>query len=189
MSITFESLYTSCIQRRIPCISKQTATLIQELLIQHQPQICIEIGAAVGLSALFIASYIKKRNGHIYSHEVAYGSYTEALRNTSHIHNCTIYPFDITKTAITTYMNQKYDFVFVDGQKGAYLDYMMKIHTGLKDTSIILLDDVIAYQNKLTQLYEYLAKKQIIYTIRETEEGDWCMIIHGKDRLHAHHDI
>ncbi|MBU0627115.1 hypothetical protein KKH82_06980 [Patescibacteria group bacterium] len=42
-----------------------------------KPKICVEIGSAVGYSAIFTASTIAKRNGQVYSFEISYPAYLE----------------------------------------------------------------------------------------------------------------
>ncbi len=111
---------------------------------------------------------------------MAYPAYLEAQRN---IHqakcwNTTLYPFDITKSeSIASVLPEKCDFVFIDAQKSQYGNYLEKIQGNLSSENIILLDDVVKYQTKLTTLYEFLEKKQINYQIFPSEEGDGVMML------------
>ena len=72
------------------------------------------------------------------------------------------------------------DFVFIDAQKSQYGTYLEKIQEHLSSENIILLDDVVKYQTKLTWLYEFLEKNQINYQILESEPGDGMMLIETK---------
>jgi predicted O-methyltransferase YrrM len=78
---------------------------------------------------------------------------------------------------------KKADFVFIDGQKSQYAEYLEIIETLISDTTILVLDDVIKYHNKLSTLYRFLEKKQmevnsssiykqINYQIVKLEEDD-----------------
>jgi predicted O-methyltransferase YrrM len=53
------------------------------------------------------------------------------------------------------------DFVFIDGQKSQYGEYMEIIEKIISPQTVIVIDDVIKYHNKLSSLYSYLQKKQI----------------------------
>lgn len=101
--------------------------------------------------------------------EIAYPAYLEALKNTAKIHNITLYPFDINVINPEKFFSQKFDFVFIDAQKGQYGEYIEKIQTSLCPENTLLLDDVIKYQNKLTSLYRFLEKNQVKYEIFPTE--------------------
>jgi predicted O-methyltransferase YrrM len=72
---------------------------------------------------------------------------------------------------------KKADFVFIDGQKSQYAEYMEIIETLISDTTILVLDDVIKYHNKLDTLYRFLEKKQINYEIKQLEPDDGVMVI------------
>ena len=50
----------------------------------------------------------------------------------------------------------------------------------IRDEPFVIIDDVIKYHHKLTLLYEYLEKKQIIYQIIQLDEDDGIMIIGGE---------
>jgi predicted O-methyltransferase YrrM len=78
--------------------------------------------------------------------------YLEALKNSKQagVRNITRYPFDIGEIQLESFFSEKFDFVFIDAQKGQYGDYIQKIQSCLYPENTLLLDDVIKYQNKLT---------------------------------------
>lgn len=176
----FTQLRASCIQRKIPLISPESQTLLQSLLEKYQPKRCLEIGAAVGYSSMIIAHTIQKRGWTLTSFEVAYPSYLEAQHyiHQQKISNIMLYPFDITKTqSLWDLFPRKCDFVFIDAQKSQYGTYLEKIQAYLSPENIVLLDDILKYQTKLTWLYEFLNKNQINYEILPSEEWDAMMLI------------
>ncbi|MDR3169763.1 MAG: hypothetical protein LBU27_08770 [Candidatus Peribacteria bacterium] len=101
--------------------------------------------------------------------EIAYPAYLEALKTTAKMHNIILYPFDINRIHPEKLFSQKFDFVFIDAQKGQYGEYVEKIQTSLCPENTLLLDDVIKYQNKLSSLYSFLGKNQVKYKIFPTE--------------------
>lgn len=74
---------------------------------------------------------------------------------------------------------EKVDFIFIDGQKSQYGEYMEIAEKILSPDTLIIIDDVIKYHNKLSSLYEYLEKKQIKYKILQLDPDDGIMIING----------
>lgn len=176
----FTQLRASCQARRIPLISPESQAILQSILEKHQPKVCLEIGAAVGYSSMFIASTIEKRGGNLTSFEVAYPAYLEAhyYIHQQKLGNIKIYPFDITKSHTSAQLfPQSCDFVFIDAQKNQYGTYLEKIQENLNSENIVLLDDILKYQTKLNWLYEFLEKNQINYEILPSEEGDGMMLI------------
>lgn len=116
-------LRSSCMARRIPLISLESQTILQEILEKYQPKNCLEIGSAVGYSGLFIASTIQQRGGSLTSFEVAYPAYLEAQYHTRQCQQTNVkrYPFDLTKIEDTSHILPKQcDFVFIDAQKNQY---------------------------------------------------------------------
>lgn len=166
-------------ERRVPIMSKQTEAFLKEQLLKYQPRHCIEIGSAIGYSTIFIASLMKAWNGQVTSFEVAYPAYLEALMHIKEcdLHNITLYPCDITTSDVRKFVPKKCDFFFVDWQKSQYWVYLQEIENIKEENSLIIIDDVIKFHNKLDWLYEYLSKKQINYQILPMEEGDGVMII------------
>jgi len=195
-----------CEQRNIPIISQETENFLEEILQKLKPKVCVEIGGAVWYSSIFVAGIVNKRGGKVYTFEISYPAYLEWLANISKsgLYNITSYPFDFVKADIKKLVPTNVDFLFVDGQKNQYADYLEKSENIIGKDTFIVIDDVIKYHNKLTKLYWYLEKKQINYKldrtgtntgdarvmpkaletskarryeIKEMEEGDWIMII------------
>ncbi|HBB03394.1 TPA: hypothetical protein DCZ39_00610 [Patescibacteria group bacterium] len=71
------------------------------------------------------------------------------------------------------------DFIFIDGQKTQYGEYMEIIEKISSPHTVIVIDDVIKFHNKIQSLYGYLQKKQINYKILQLEPDDGVMVING----------
>ena len=151
-----KDLRNSCTERHIPLISPESENILRWILETYQPKTCLEIWSAVGYSSIVIASCIQQWWGTLTTFEVAYPAYLEAQRNLfiTQCWNTKIYPFDITKSATTALvLPLNCDFVFIDAQKSQYWNYLEKIQNNLSsENNIILLDDVVKYQTKLTSL-------------------------------------
>lgn len=172
-------LRKNCIDRNIPIISIETEALLWSLLEQYQPKICLEIGSAVWYSSIFIANKIKRRGGMLYSFEISYSAYLEGLQNVwkYELKNLIVYPLDFLKTDVKKLMPNTLDFVFVDWQKNQYANYLINIYDLLSNQNVLVLDDVTKYKHKMSLLYEFLEKKQIIYNKIDTEKWDAAIVI------------
>lgn len=176
-------LRSLCEERKIPLISQATENFLWEILQKNQPKICVEIGGAVGYSAIFTAGLVHQRWGQVTSFEVSYPAYLEWLTHIreSWLRNITSYPWDCRQWPIKKLLPKKADLIFIDGQKSQYAEYLEIIETLISDTTILVLDDVIKYHNKLGTLYGFLEKKQMNYEVKQLESDDGIMIIYPKN--------
>ncbi len=181
MGENIKELRKSCESRRIPIISPATEIFLKRVLKKKKPKICLEIWGAVGYSSIVMWEIIKNRWGKLTSFEISYPAYQEGIQNTKtmNCYNTTTYPFDIRQTPIKKLVPNPVDFIFVDGQKSQYGEYLEIIEKICSPDTLIIIDDVIKYHNKLPSLYGYLQKKQIFYKILQLDPDDGIMIING----------
>ncbi len=165
--------------RRIPIISPATENFLGKLLKKLKPKICLEIWGAVGYSTIYIWEVIKDLWGIITSFEISYPAYQEGLGNvkTMNCYNIISYPFDVRNAPIEKLVPEPVDFIFIDGQKSQYGEYMEIVEKISSPKKVIVIDDVIKYHNKLSSLYRYLQKKQMKYEILQLDPDDGIMII------------
>ncbi len=176
---TLSHLRSYCEQNDIPLISQATENFLWEILQKLKPKICLEIGGAVGYSAIFTANTVAQRWGQVFSFEISYPGYVGWLKHIrqSWLWNITSYPWDVRSVPIKKLLPKKMDFIFIDGQKSQYTEYMEIVENLTTDTTLIVLDDVIKYHNKLDTLYGFLEKKQIDYKVHPLEDDDGIMVI------------
>lgn len=173
-----QKLRKTCEERRIPIISLATEKFLWKLLKKHKPNICVEIWGAIGYSSIYMGKILNARGGILTSFEISYPAYQEGLQNAkeAHCYNIISYPYNILYTPIKKLIQTTVDFIFIDGQKSQYGEYMEIIEKISSPKTIIIIDDVIKYHNKLHTLYKYLSKKQINYKILQLEPDDGIMI-------------
>jgi predicted O-methyltransferase YrrM len=179
MNKKLEELRKSCENRKIPIISLATEKFLWKLLRKHKPKICLEIGGAVGYSSIYIWWIINTWWGKITSFEISYPAYQEGLQNTkeANCYNTISYPYNVLEAPIKKLVQASADFIFIDGQKNQYGEYLEIIEKFKSPHTVIIIDDVIKYHNKLSSLYWYLQKKQINYKILQLEPDDGVMVI------------
>ena len=115
-----------------------------------------------------MGNIINTRGGKITAFEVSYPAYQEGIQNIkqAHCYNIVRYPYDVRYAPIKKLVQvpktkTPVDFIFIDGQKSQYGEYMEIIEKISSPHTVIVIDDVIKYHNKLSSLYGYLQKKQI----------------------------
>lgn len=181
-----EKLRKDCKERNIPIISLATESFLWKLLRKHKPKICLEIWGAVGYSSIYMGRLINTWGGKITSFEISYPAYQEGLQNIkeAHCYNIISYPYDVRYAPIKKLVQawpsdrqSPVDFIFIDGQKSQYGEYMEIVEKISSPHTVIVIDDVIKYHNKLSSLYWYLQKKQINCDILQLEPDDGVMLI------------
>ena len=102
-----------------------------------------------------VLNIINTWGGKITSFEVSYPAYQESLQNTkeAHCYNIINYPYDVRQAPIKKLVKAPVDFIFIDGQKSQYGEYMEIIEKITSPHTVIVIDDVIKYHNKLSSLY------------------------------------
>lgn len=163
----------------VPVIRKEAESFLQTMTAIVKPKNILEIGTAVGYSAILMAGAYE--NSHITTIELDAERASEARNNFEKLNlseridliegDAGIVLEELSKE------NRKYDFVFMDAAKGQYMSYweniIKMIHTG----SVILTDNclqegsVIHSRSLITQrdrtIYDRM--REFLYNITHTE--------------------
>ena len=116
MSETEVIFRQDCIDRKVPIISQATEEFVKQILNKQRPELCLEIGSATGYSGIFMSEILKQWNGRLYSMEVSYVAYLEALANSKlrNAWNVSFFPFDILELDLDKLFRKSFDFIFID---------------------------------------------------------------------------
>ena len=158
-----KELRKQCERANIPIISLDTEIFLWKILKKYKPKICVEFWGAVGYSSIYMGGIINKWGGKLTSFEFSYPAYQEGLQNSkkAHCYNTISYPYNILQAPIKKLVPEPVDFIFIDAQKSKYGEYLEIVEKISSPKTLIIIDDVIKYHNKLSSLYGYLQKKQI----------------------------
>lgn len=127
----------------VPIIHPEVAQLIRVLLNIAKPKRILEIGTAIGYSALIMASVIE-REGRIISIEKREDMINMAEKN---IHDSGY--SDMIKIIkgeaeeVLPNINDEFDFIFIDAAKGQYMEFFPHCIRNLAEGGIILSDNVL----------------------------------------------
>ena len=131
------------LERHIPIIMDDTLEVIDKYLTEKRPEKILEIGMAVGYSAMCFSEYLKD-GGKIDTIERDEERIAEAKENIKKVgveEKINIYEGDAVEILPT--MNDKYDVVFIDAAKGKYPFFLEHALRMLKDDGIIFADNVL----------------------------------------------
>ena len=131
------------LEEHIPIIMDDTLDVIAKILIEKRPEKILEIGTAVGYSAICFSEYLKE-NGRIDTIERDEQREAEARENIKKVgveNKIKLYEGDAVEILPT--LDEKYDVVFIDAAKGKYPFFLEQALRMLKDDGIILADNIL----------------------------------------------
>ena len=131
------------LERHIPIIMDDTLEVIENELEKSKPEKILEIGAAVGYSAMCFSKYLKE-NGRIDTIERDEERIKEAKENFKKVgveDKIKLYEGDAVEILPT--LNDKYDMIFIDAAKGKYPFFLGEALRMLKDDGVIFADNIL----------------------------------------------
>lgn len=93
-------------------------------------------------------------------------------RNHRRCRNVHLFHADITKTDLSLTLQKQVDFVFIDGMKAQYADYLQLIRPFCHLGTCIIIDDVRSYADKMDAFWRYLTEEQLTWEIIDLADGD-----------------
>ncbi|MDR3214906.1 MAG: class I SAM-dependent methyltransferase [Bacilli bacterium] len=130
------------LDNKIPIIEDETALFLKELIVNNQVKTILEIGSAVGYSAIYMASITN--NIKVDSIEKDNERFVEAVNNVTKVQlleRIRIINEDALNIDLTL-LNEKYDLIFVDGPKAQYIRLVSMYEKLLKKDGYFVFDNI-----------------------------------------------
>ena len=143
MLVLFKEIEAYADENSIPIINKVSSQFLIDIVKKEAPHSILEIGTAVGYSALLMAHHMPKDSKIITIEQdanridTAYNFITRAGRIEQ------IQLIDGDASEMLTQLEGPFDMVFIDAAKGQYLDYLQKIIDKLSIGAVIIADNVL----------------------------------------------
>ncbi len=138
-----DELERQAIEDQIPIIRKDTQALLKFLMAQNTPKNILEVGCAVGFSALLMAAYTGP-DTHITTIEKYEKRIPVARENFSKYDTegkITLLEGDATD--ILRDLDPGYDFIFMDAAKGQYINFLPDCLRILNKGGLLVSDNVL----------------------------------------------
>ncbi|MGN0242912.1 MAG: O-methyltransferase [Lachnospiraceae bacterium] len=148
----------------VPIIREDMKNFIKVLFQMHRPESILEVGAAVGYSAIFMHEY-QPEGGKITTIENYPPRILEAKKNIS-IAGCedSITLLEGDAEILLPQLNETYDFIFMDAAKGQYLHFLPEVLRLLKQGGILLSDNVLQEGDIVQSRYGVIRRNRTIHT-------------------------
>lgn len=161
-----EKIKKEALEEHVPIIMDDTLEVISKILIEKRPNRILEIGTAVGYSAICFCEYLDK-NGKIDTIERDIERIEKAKKNIKKAEveeKINLYEGDAVEILPT--LNEKYDVVFIDAAKGKYPFFLSEAMRMLNDNGIIIADNVL-YKGYVMSDYNKHKQRTAVRNLRE----------------------
>ena len=132
-----------CKRTNVPVIRTQMQSLLRLLLAMNRPQSILEVGTAIGFSALLMSEYAPEgsRITTIEKYEKRIPIAKENFKRAGREDTITLLEGDATE--ILQELQGCYDFIFMDAAKGQYIHFLPDILRLLKTGGLLVSDNVL----------------------------------------------
>lgn len=151
LNVFLKELKQFGIENNIPNVSERGGRFLNMLVKMTGAKNVLEIGCANGYSTIWLAEAVNANNGRMVSIDFSKPTFEAAKENLSSVHlsDSVDFYFGNALEVITDIKKpQKFDFIFVDGEKRSYWDFWKAIKDRLADKSVIVFDDVLSFPEK-----------------------------------------
>ena len=127
----------------VPIIRREMQSFLRTLLMLKKPVHILEVGTAVGFSALLMSDYLPE-GGHITTienYEKRIPIARENFRRAGKEDKITLIEGDATE--VLAEMEGTFDFIFMDAAKGQYIHYLPNVLRLLSDGGCLVSDNVM----------------------------------------------
>lgn len=173
-----EEIAREALKKDVPIIKKETAALLKTMVAAKQPRAILEVGTAVGYSALLMAGVMPEdcRIITIEKYEPRIPVAKENFRKAGMEQRITLLEGDAEE--ILQSLDGEFDFIFMDAAKGQYIHWLPMIMRLMPKGGILFSDNVLQDGNIVQSRYAverrdrtiHARMREYLYTLKHMEE-------------------
>ena len=164
--VELKKIKKKALEDKVPIIMDDTLEAVAKILNEIKPNKILEIGTAVGYSAICFSEYLQE-NGKIDTIERDTERVKEARENIKRAEvedKINIYEGDAVEILPT--LNDEYDVVFIDAAKGKYPFFLNQALRMIKTGGMIIADNVL-YKGYVMSDYNKHKQRTAVRNLRE----------------------
>lgn len=149
---------------RVPVIRKETAVFLQTMVASKQPKHILEVGTAVGYSALLMAQVMPEGTDiiTIEKYEPRIPVARENFEKAGMSDRITLLEGDAG--AILKELDGPFDFIFMDAAKGQYIHFLPEVLRLLKKGGLLVSDNVLQDGDIIESRFAVTRRNRTIYS-------------------------
>lgn len=149
---------------QVPIIRTEMKNLLKVLLQLKKPKKVLEVGTAVGFSALFMSRYLEPGATitTIERYEPRIQTAKENFKKADDKKCITLLEGDATE--ILKSLNESYDFIFMDAAKGQYIHFLPDILRLLKEDGLLISDNALQEGELVKSRYAVTRRNRTIHS-------------------------
>ncbi len=172
---------------QVPVIRKEMQSLMRTLLVMNKPKRILEVGTAIGFSALFMSEFMPE-DGHITTIEKYEKRIPIARENFKKFHKeDKISLLEGDAGEILKELEGPFDFIFMDAAKGQYIHFLPDVLRILAPSGVLLSDNVLQDGNIIESKYAVTRRdrtihkrmREYLYTLKNHEELETAILTLG----------
>lgn len=138
-----EELEKWAVDNGVPIIRKSMQELLRFLLLKEKPERVLEVGTAIGFSALFMKEFLPEESTvtTIEKVEMRLVHARKNLAGHDDIHLIEGDALNVLEELADN--NEKFDFVFLDAAKGQYMNFLQPIKKMMNPGALLITDNVL----------------------------------------------
>ncbi|MDD3402714.1 MAG: O-methyltransferase [Hespellia sp.] len=138
-----EEIETEAIANEVPIIRKEMQSFLSVLLKMRKPMRILEVGTAVGFSALLMSESVSEecKITTIEKYEKRIPIARENFKRMGREHQITLLEGDALE--VMQGLEESYDFIFMDAAKAQYIYYMPEVLRLLAPGGVLVSDNVL----------------------------------------------
>lgn len=159
-----EELSAYALKTNVPIIRPQMQSFLKLLLAMKEPMRILEVGTAIGFSALLMAEYGPRdcRITTIENYEKRIPLAKENFRKAGREEQITLLEGDAAD--VMKSLSEPYDLIFMDAAKGQYIHFLPDVLRLLKTGGILVSDNVLQDGDVLESRYAVTRRDRTIHS-------------------------
>ena len=179
-----ETIAENAVKNRVPIIRRETASLLKTMVTLVAPNRILEVGTAVGYSALLMASVMPKecQITTIENYEKRIPIARENFKRAGKEAQIALLEGDAGE--ILAGLSGSFDFIFMDAAKGQYINWLPDILRLLRDGGLLMSDNVLqdgtimesryAVERRDRTIHERM--REYLYTLKHMDEFETSIL-------------
>lgn len=173
-----EELAREAAEGRVPVIRREMQSFLKVFLMIQRPRKILEVGTAIGFSAVFMAEYGPEdcRITTIENYEKRIPIARENIKRSGYGQRITLIPGDAAEVLKT--LEGSYDLIFMDAAKGQYIRFLPEVLRLMGQGSVLISDNVLQEGDLIEShhLVErrdrtiYKRMREYLYTLKHSGE-------------------